>query len=389
MDLTKLNVAIVTHEYFKGSAQELRDFLVKLKIPRVFYVANMFSYAKNSASYCEDYAEGVLKSKKESGNWPKNEFIMCFRDLIYTFYFFFTTKGKFDLYVGSDSFNTILGLVLRALGKVDKVVFFTIDYIMNDRFSNPILNWIYVKMDRIAFFGSDYTWNVSDRMSRQRVIELGDPAKKKIQLEVQIGVSVGDAQKIQVNRKDNILVYSGSLREGFGLFKVVESIPILLRSFSDLELRIIGEGPIGDELKKRVRDLGVEKNVNFVGFIDTTKERTRWLRLLKESTLGLAIYDETETTYKQFSDVTKPKDYMAVGLPIITTSVIPISEKVKSHNLGSVVEDSVESIAKGIRELLENTDKRHETEKNIREFRKNITWDSIFKKVFNKMEIKC
>ena len=388
MKLDNLRVAIVTHEYFKGSGQELRDYFISKKIKRLFYIAHQFFYAKDTKSYLDHYETGKKVRHWGSIPLPKVEFLLYIRDIIYTFGYILVAPYKFDLYVGVDSFNALAGLLLKKLGKVDKVVFFTIDYVMHDRFPWDFLNKLYVKMDRWAFFGADYTWNVSDRMSRQRVLEIGDSAKQKLQLVVPIGVPHDDAKLVKgIKRKDNILVYSGGLTPQFGLELMVEAMPKLIQDFPDLELRIIGEGVIGSKLRKMTAGLDIEEHVNFVGFINTAKERKRWLSLLKESTLGLATYEDNETTYKRFSDVTKPKDYMSVGLPIITTSVIPLSEDVKEHNLGRVVEYNVESFVENIAELLKNSGERKKIESNVASFCKDMTWENIFNRVLSEMKI--
>jgi len=386
-NLTDLRIAVVTHEHFKGSGQELKDYLLRKKIKRVFYIAHRFFYATDSISYMEDYEFGRQVNRKESVKLPSYEFLMYLRDAFYALRFFVFRNDHFDLFVGADSFNTLFGLLLKKLGRVDKVAFLTIDYVMHNRFKQRFLNWLYVKMDRLAFWGSDYTWNVSDRMSRQRIVELGDKAKEKIQLVVPIGVPSGDAEKVKVDRKNNVIVYSGGLTPEFGLELIVESMPKLIKLFPNIELRIIGGGVLEEKLKTMVRDLGVGKNVNIVGFINTTTDRERWLRLLKESTISLATYEDNETTYKRYSDVTKPKDYMACGLPIITTSVIPLSEEITKHNLGRVVGYTTDSFVRGVSAILGNETERKKIMENVYNYSKNMTWDAVFDKVFLEMGI--
>ncbi|HSX39321.1 MAG TPA: NAD-dependent epimerase/dehydratase family protein [Candidatus Saccharimonadales bacterium] len=382
-----MSIAIVTHEFFKGSGQELKDFLIKNKVNMIRYVAHIFFYAKDSYSYVEDYESGKLIKKTKSIKLPKNEFLYYFRDAFYTLKFFLLSDKKFDLYVGVNSFNAMFGILLKKLGKVDKVVFFTIDYVMEKRFKNEFLNKLYVKMDRLAFFGSDYTWNVSDRMSKQRILELGESAKEKSQIVVPIGVPIEDAEKVEVARKDNVLVYSGGLNPEFGLEMILESMPTLIKKFPDIELRIIGSGQIDAKLRQMAIDLNIQKNVNFVGHIDTTKDRVRWLKLLKESTIGLATYEDSATTYKRFSDVTKPKDYMSCGLPIIVTSVIPISEDVKKFNLGRVVEYNSASFITAISDLLGDSSERKIIQDNVTNYSKNKSWESIFIETFHTMQL--
>ncbi|MBP7927885.1 glycosyltransferase family 4 protein [Patescibacteria group bacterium] len=387
LKLTQQKIAVSTHEYFKGSGQELRDFLNKHKISRLWYIAHLFFYSKQpSVSYLNYYENGELKKESKSPVLARNEFFLYLRDAFYNLKWLLFEKEKIDLYVGVDSFNALFGILLKKLGRVKRTSFLTIDYVMHNRFKQAWLNKLYIAMDRWAFFGSDFTLNVSDRMSRQRILELGDSAKEKKQIVVPIGIMT-EAYDLQVVRKDNVLVYSGGLTPEFGLELLIEAMPKLVEKFPDLEFRIIGDGVLKEKLVSMAKDLQVEKNINFVGYIDTAKERTRWLTMLKESTLGLATYEDNDTTYKRFSDVTKPKDYMSCGLPIITTSVIPLSEDVQKHNLGRVVGYNVDSIVAGISDLLRNENERKQIEQNVYAFSKDMTWDNIFIRMFREMDI--
>lgn len=381
-----LSISVVTHEHFKGSGQELRDWLVRRKNRCLYYVAHQFFYTKDTESYLTVFRRGEKVKESHSPHLPPKEFLLYLRDAFFTIKFLFFTKRHFDIYVGVDSFNAFFGVILKKLGKVDTTVFFTIDYVMHNRFPWPWLNRFYVWLDRFAFFNSDYTWNVSDRMSRQRILELGDPAKDKKQLVVPIGI-VQEADGIQVPRKEYVLVYSGGLTPEFGLEMIIQAVPELAKRFPELEVRIIGGGVLEEQLKKEVAGLGVEKHVNFIGFINTTTERERWLTLLKESTVGLATYEDNETSYKRYSDVTKPKDYMSCGLPIIVTPIIPLSEDVEQHNLGRVVKDNTDDFIRGVTELLSDKKEREQIERNVKEFCKDMTWDNIFERVFQEMGI--
>ncbi len=385
-DFKDLKIIIATHEYFKGTAQELKEFFVNEKAEKVVYLAHKLAQADPNFSYREIYENGKQTEKIESRHFPRKEYLLYVRDAFYSLYYLLTAPGKFDYYIGADSFNAIFGLFLRMIGKVDKVVFLTIDYIMVDRFKQEWLNKLYVAMDRFAFWNSDFTWNVSDRMSRQRVKELGEEAEKKVQLVVPIGVPIKDAGKVETERKSKILVYSGELAPKYGLEILLESTPKLIQKFPDIEIRIIGDGKLRDKLHEMAKDLKIEGNVNFVGYINTTTDRERWLRLLKESTLGIATYQKDERSFKQFSDVTKPKDYMSCGLPIITTDLIPLSEDIKKYNLGRVIEDNVDSFVKNISELLEDPAEIKRIQENIYKYSHDMTWENIFQKVFNEMK---
>lgn len=384
-DISALSIAVVTHEYFRGSAQELKDFLLQKKVRRLLYIAHTFHYAAEPYSYSEYYVEGRLVRKWRTPKLFRQEFLMYFINALFAVFVFFRTPSRFDYYVGANSFNALIGVLMKFFGRVHRTVFFTIDYIMEKRFSWELLNVLYRTMDRSAFFLSDVTWNVSGRMSKARLQRFGEKTFRRVQIVVPIGVSWEEAGQIIVDKRPCTLVYSGSVDEEFGVDLIIESAPILQKLFPALEIRIIGTGPLEKKLRLRARELGVEHIVNFFGYIDTTRERRTWLSLMKESTLGLAPYPNSESTYKQFSDVTKPKDYLGCGLPVVITNVVPISEDVKKYNLGRVVDNTVEAFVAGVKLLLENEKAQDEIKSNISNYVRSMTWKNIFLRAFAQM----
>lgn len=378
-------VAVVTHEHFKGTGQEMRDFLSELRVKSLYYIAHKFHYSKGELiSYFHRFNRGRIVEEKKSPVIPKNEFLFYIRDAFYNILYLARAREKIDLYIGFGSFNAIFGLLFKMFGKVDKVAFFTIDYIMKGRFSNGVLNKLYVLMDRLAFLYSDYTLNVSRRMAEKRIEEIGEKAESRKQLEVPIGI-LNDAFSIKVKKKGKILVYSGGLSKDFGIELAIDSMPDLLKVFPDLKLRIIGDGELRENLEKLVAKKKLQDSVEFFGFIDTSTEREKWISLLKESTLGIATYADTKDTYKRFSDVTKPKDYISCGLPVITTDVIPFSEVISEKNLGRVIKFNKRSFVNAVSGILTDEKELRKIEKNALEYSKEITWDSIFTRMFNQM----
>ncbi|MEM3133884.1 MAG: glycosyltransferase, partial [Candidatus Caldarchaeum sp.] len=52
-----------------------------------------------------------------------------------------------------------------------------------------------------------------------------------------------------------------------GLDLLLKSVPLLLRDFRDLEVRILGDGPMRETLQRLARELGVEEVVKFLGWV--------------------------------------------------------------------------------------------------------------------------
>src|SRR5690606_6446004 len=80
---------------------------------------------------------------------------------------FLSSKKPVDLYVGVDNFNAFWGVILKKLGWVKEVVYYTIDYVPV-RFQNPVLNDVYHWMDKFCVRNADVVWNVSPRIAEGR-----------------------------------------------------------------------------------------------------------------------------------------------------------------------------------------------------------------------------
>lgn len=385
--LSKTSWAVVTHEYFKGSGQEFREWLIRHGAGGVLYVAHRFYYAPEPYSYFDYNVAGERVGGGKTWTWPRWQFIRHVGDFFYALWVIWRTPGIIDYYVGVNSYNALLGLLLRRLGRVRMVVFFTIDYAMEDRFGWEPLNWLYRIMDRWAFFGSDFVWNVSERMGKERCRRLGLRAEKKPQVVVPIGIPWSEAQAIPVPRREWLLIYSGSIDKESGVSLLIEAAPRLVNLFPVLEIRVIGDGPLLAELQRRVAELGLQRTIHFMGFVDTTNERRRWLSLVKEGTLGIAPYTDSTTTYKRYSDVTKPKDYMACGLPIVVTDVVLIAEDVRRYNLGRVISYTTDSLVEAVAELLRDGEERRRIEHNLNEYSRDTTWGNIFQRALRSINI--
>lgn len=63
------------------------------------------------------------------------------------------------------------------------------------------------------------------------------------------------------------VVYVGRLRRYKGVDWVFRSLPRLLGEVPDLRVQVIGDGPFGGELRRMAAALGVERAVEFLGFV--------------------------------------------------------------------------------------------------------------------------
>src|SRR5262249_47747535 len=62
------------------------------------------------------------------------------------------------------------------------------------------------------------------------------------------------------------LVAAGRLRKEKGIDLLLNALPSVVQRFPKIRLTVLGEGPQEAELKAQAAQLGIEKNVDFLGF---------------------------------------------------------------------------------------------------------------------------
>lgn len=127
-----------------------------------------------------------------------------------------------------------------------------------------------------------------------------------------------------------VLVSVGGLVERKGFHRVIECLPELLPRFPELRYLIVGgaspEGDIGEQLRKQVRDLGMERQVVFLGPLPSHE-----LKLPLSAADVFVLATRNEGWANVFLEA------MACGLPVVTTDVGGNAEVVCKPELGTVV----------------------------------------------------
>lgn len=297
------------------------------------------------------------------------------------------TRGKYNIFVGLESINTLAGIILKKLGKVDTVCYYCSDY-SPKRFSNNFINRIYLWLDKLAAQNADYIWDVSLAMQPAR-IKTGLDAKKSAQV-----VHVPNALfKEQVDfieytkRERNTAVFVGTLGLENGPDLAIEAMALVIKKIPSAKLHIIGGGGIGFEdkyLKKLTKKYHLEKNIVFHGYISDVKKISS---IIKNFQLALAPYKYIDGSIRLYGDATKIRQYMGSGLPLITTAVPPLGKEVEKAEAAIIVKDKKEEIAKAMLKIFEDKTFANKLAQNSIKFAKNNSWENTYGNALKKMEI--
>lgn len=144
------------------------------------------------------------------------------------------------------------------------------------------------------------------------------------------------------------VVFVGSFYPWHGVDLMIEAFSIAHGKINNLRLCLIGEGITRTANEQQVRALGIEKYVEFTGWLSQEKVAL----YLKNSDIGVAPYLRLEPFY--FEPV-KILDYMAAGLSIVASDQARVRELVTHGESGILVPpEDVSALARALIELAEN-----------------------------------
>ena len=367
---------IISHTRASGPTQEIRDYFIKYKVTFAF-LEHPFSFNKRERNSRITYFRRGRKIKSIEGikiNGP--DLLWYLKDIFYTLYFIIKGSEKYNYCIAADNLNAFSAWLLKKIGFVNKVIYWTIDYSPR-RFENKLLNYIYHLIDRFCCYNSDLLWVSSPRMKDARQKKGYNIERCAEELVVRDGCHFERIERLadkEVNKFK--LVFMGLLSERKGVDLLIKALPELLKDYPRVTLTIIGTGPEEEKLQNLVLELGIKNKVFFTGFI---KEHYILEKTIASCGIAFAPYNPDPYNYTFFSDVMKVKTYLACGLPVLITKVPEIAEEIQSRKAGLIIKYDKRDLVQKTKQLL--VDK--ETFLNCRfqaiKFAKELSWDRVFR----------
>jgi len=189
---------------------------------------------------------------------------------------------------------------------------------------------------------------------------------------------------INLNRTGNEVFYIGAITQERGLGVTLESLKILKQRNVDFFMHFIGRAP--DEIQKLEQFEEIKNNIKFYGRMDSKKG----FEISKNCVVGLSVLKPIKNYVGSYS--TKIFEYMAIGLPVITSNFPLYKGVVEKYNCGFCIDpySSIE-LADKIEEIIKNPSYAQSLGSNgLNAVKQNFNWSNeknklveLYKQILN------
>jgi glycosyltransferase involved in cell wall biosynthesis len=299
----------------------------------------------------------------------------------YTLFEVLRRRRRFDLYIGVQHPFPVVGLLLRRLGIVKKVIYYDQDYFPpGGGLSKRAAGSAFIRfMDRFFLRSSDAVWHLTPILKRLK--EAQAPGRRTPAMVVPVGINAAPpAAAPSKTGTGPTIAYVGELTERMALDACIDAVDQVRRAIPDIRLLIIGEGPAEAALRNRVRNLGLKGNVEFLGFIEG-QDRVR--AILTQCAAGIAPYVTAPWQPARYADPGKVKLYMAAGLPVIVTPAPALAQEIEREGAGIVAECTAEAFADAYARLLGSEEVLQTYKANVVSLARKYHYETVFQQAFD------
>jgi glycosyltransferase involved in cell wall biosynthesis len=372
--ITSYRLVIVTHELFYGAAHALRDYLAGIKGKDMVFISHPIM-PENPRSYIQVFWRGTIVRENKVTR-PSGGIVWYAVDSMLTVFWVIKEMNKYDLFVGVDPLNCLIGLFLRTFGLVHRVIFYSIDFVPR-RFDSRLLNSIYHGIEWVCVRFADECWDVSPRIARGRHTVLGiSPTGYPARI-VPIGVWKKDIVR-SVSYDAHQFSFVGHLLPKQGVDTVLEALPAVIKRVPGASFLVIGGGEDEARLRCLADTLGIARHVTFTGWIH---DQVNLRRRLARCAFAVAPYDpqgRDTGNFTYYADPTKIKTYLACGLPVVMTDVPYNAKKLEKDGCAMVVPYTKRAIAAALARWLTDRHALTSARRNAVRLARRYTWEEIF-----------
>lgn len=144
--------------------------------------------------------------------------------------------------------------------------------------------------------------------------------------------------------KDAVILYQGALNEGRGLEEMLEA----MTAIEDAHFWLAGEGDLSDVLREKTKQLQLEKQVKFLGYLLPQELK----KITHQATIGINFLHQTSLNY-YYSLANKTFDYVLANVPAIHMAFPEYEDLMQDFEVGILIKDlKKETIIIAVNKLL-------------------------------------
>ena len=263
-------------------------------------------------------------------------------------------------------------LVPRLLGaKVTLLLYEPMPELWETRFGQSLPVRVLKRIEQWSLRYAHAAFTVTQQLKDKFVSRGADPDKITVVLNVPDARLFGPAPSQSPSRNGNgfTLICHGAIEERYGHDTMLQAIAALRASIPGLRLRLTGDGGYLDEFLARVKAMGLEDQVHYLGFVPLDQ-------LVDE--LGRAdagIVAQLASSYSNLIHTGKMYDYLAFGKPVIASRLQSVHAYFGEDSLGFFTPGDADDLARVILELYQCPDKRRALVENSQKLYDQYRWE--------------
>lgn len=305
---------------------------------------------------------------------PIRSFVILIQLFIYAVWLR-RAQGMFDIFFTVNAYTAWLGNILRFFGIVRKTIFWVWDYYPPVH-KDPIvrvMRFLYWQFDKPASLHADKTVFLNKRLA---VLRNRMGIRTASQTTHIIPIGTNPVHRLPKTGQTLRLVFFGVLKTSQGLDSVFAASSLISRKYPNAELHIIGDGPD----RKRFQTLahGCPIKTIFYGYVQADRDIRK---IISSCDIGLAPYMPDISNVSYYTDPSKIKTYLSLGVPTIMTDFLTFSQEITSYRAGVVLKNvSPKSLVAAISQIVS---KRESFRRNALSLARRFSYKRLYPKLFS------
>ena len=278
---------------------------------------------------------------------------------------YYLRSNKIDIVHTSMIQADIIGGVAAKIAGVPVLVSTVIGYLINTTrgLKGKIKTAVYKILYGVVINWFDRIMTISKATSEEIIRDFG-ANQKKVEINY-CGIELPSELKWRrtFSKSETLKVgVIGELIHNKGMSVFIEAIPNIISKHSKVSFIVAGDGPEKQNLEKRVLDLGIEKKVDFLGWVNNSREII--------ANMDIFVFP----SFPSYDGLPRViLEAWAMGTPVVVTRVACVPELFDGKDKGITIEPgNPMGIAKAVNNLIEDYDKAEQMAKiafnEIRDF---------------------